>query len=178
MDLAEELNSKLLFLGIFPKCPFYQSVVNIGFIIALIALGTIGLIFLNLWVAVGYMIYSAVFYALLMPIWHCQYCYYKVRETPSDNPKEDNIGKLLPKEKWLESCLQKHVDCGKKWSVNFIILWFLPITGIIISLFLNFSIYALISLIGFLFMLSLMAVHLKRRLCPKCAIMEECQSSF
>ena len=45
--MAEEQESKLFFLGIFPKCPFYTSAIQLFFIIALIALGTFGLLFLN-----------------------------------------------------------------------------------------------------------------------------------
>ncbi len=176
--MVEQQNSKLFFLGIFPKCPYYTSIINIGFVIALITLGTVGLLFLNLWVAVGYVIFSTLFYFLLMPLWHCQYCYYKVKDTSTESTKENTVEKLMAKDKWVETCLQKHVECGKKWSFSFVIILLLPIIGIIISFFLNFSIFALLSLICFVVIIALMAVYLKQKLCPKCAIMEECHTSF
>ena len=168
--MVEEPRSKLFFLGIFPKCPYYKSVINVALIAILIILGTVGLYYLHLWVAVGYAIYASVFYFFLMPWRHCQYCYYKVKEPTAE--------KLLPKEKWVESCLQKHVACGKKWSANFALLWFIPIIGIVISFFLAFDIVALLSLIGFVVTIALMAIHLQRKICPTCAIEEECHAAF
>jgi len=88
-----------------------------------------------------------------MPLKHCQYCYFKVKETTTDRETGKTIVMLLPIEKWKKSYLKKHVDCGKKWGVNFMILWFLPIVLIIISFFLSFSIFALVSLIGFVVVL-------------------------
>jgi len=175
--MVEEKKSKLFFLGIFPRCPFYKSV-NILFIIVLIALGTIGLYFLNLWAAVAYLIYAILWYFLVQPIVHCQHCYYKTKETTEDSTTGKAIENLLPKEQWVESCLQKHVECGKKWGFNFFISWFLPIVLMVISFFLNFSIFALLSLIGFIVMLAVMLLHMKYKVCPTCAIMEECHAAF
>ena len=175
--MVEEKKSKLFFLGIFPKCPFYKPV-PLLFNLVLIALGTMGIYFLNLWVAVAYLIYAILWYFLVMPIMHCKYCYYKSMETTIDSTTGKSIKKLLPKEQWKESCLQKHVDCGKKWSFNILITWFLPIILIVISFFLNFSIYALISLIGFLVVLAASVIHMRKKVCPTCAIMEECHAAF
>jgi hypothetical protein len=73
----------------------------------------------------------------------------------------------------------KHVACGKKWgSPNFIILWFGPIVLIIISFFLNFSIFALISLLGFIGVLAVLGIHMRWKVCPTCAFMEECHAAF
>ena len=155
------------------KCPFNKSVLQVVLRIAMMVLGTVGLYFLNVWVAVVYLIYYVAFFFLAMPLKHCQYCYYKVKETTT-NGKEG----FLPVEKWKECYLKKHVDYGKKWSFNFFILWFLPIVLIIISFFLSFSIFALISLIGFIVMLAIMLTHMKRRVCPTCAIVEECHAAF
>ena len=155
-------------------CPFYKSVINVVLIIALIALGTVGLFFLNLWVAVGFLIYSILWYFLVMPIKHCQYCYYRVKETPIDSKK----GKLLPIDEWKESYLTKHVDCGKKWGFNFFITWFIPIVLICISFFFNYDIVALLSLIGFIVVLALMLIHVRWKVCPTCAIQEECHAAF
>ena len=175
--MAEEKQSKLSFLGIFPRCPYYNPL-NILFIIGLIAFGTIGLYFLNLWVAIVYLIYAISWYFLVMPVVHCQYCYYKTKETTVDNTTGKAIENLLPKEQWVESCLQKHVECGKKWGFNFFIAWFLPIILIVISFFLNFSIYALLSLIGFIVVLTVMLIYVRYKVCPTCAIMEECHEAF
>lgn len=175
--MAEEKKSKLFFLGIFPRCPYY-NLLNIMFMILLIAFGTIGVYFLNLWVAVVYLIYAISWYFLIMPVVHCKYCYYKTKETTVDSTTGKTIENLLPKDQWVESCLQKHVECGKKWSFNFFIAWFLPIILIVISFFLNFSIYALLSLIGFIIVLAVMLVYVRYKVCPTCAIMEECHVAF
>jgi hypothetical protein len=80
------------------------------------ALGTVGIIFFNVWVAVVYLIYAMLFNFLLFPTKHCQYCYYAVKETTTDNTTGKTIKKLLPKDQWKESRLENHVECGKKWS--------------------------------------------------------------
>lgn len=174
MDMADEQESKLFFLGIFPKCPFYYSDLHMVLMIGIMVLGTLGLIFLNLWIAVAYLIYFIMFYFLIMPLIHCRYCYYKVAETTKDK----TIRNLLPLEKWRESCLTKHVECGKKWGFNFFISWFLSIILIVISLFLNFSTMAMIYLIGFVFTLTIMLIHMRWIVCPKCAIVKECHAAF
>ena len=158
------------------KCPFNRSPLQVVLRLVMMVFGTMGLYFLNIWVAVVYLIYYLVFFFLLMPIKHCQYCYFCVKETTIENGK--TIKKLLPVDKWKESYLKKHVACGKKWSFNFIILWFLPIVLIIISFFFNFSIFALISLIGLIVVLAVTLTHMRWKVCPTCAIMEECHSSF
>ena len=146
------------------KCPFYNSVTNLILTIFIMVLGTIGIYFLNLWISVLYLIYFTVFFFLAMPLKHCQYCYYKVKETTLD--------------KWRESYLQTHVNYAKKWGFNFFLLWFSPIILIVISFFLNFSIYALGSLIGFIIVLAVMLIHMRWKVCPKCAIVDECHSAF
>ena len=151
------------------KCPFNNSVLQVVLRLALMVIGTVGLYFLNVWVAVVYLIYYVAFFFLAMPLKHCQYCYYKVKETTIDKNGK-TIVKLLPKDEWKESYLKKHVDCGKKWGFNFFILWFLPIFLIGISFFLSFSIFALISLIGFIVVLAVMLIHMKWKVCPTCAI--------
>jgi membrane protein YdbS with pleckstrin-like domain len=95
MNMVEEQKSKLFFLGIFPKCPFYSSPIALLIILALIALGTWGIYYLNLWAAVAYLIYSLLFYFLAMPFTMCKYCYYKVKETAIDKEKGKTIEKLL-----------------------------------------------------------------------------------
>ena len=155
------------------KCPFYNSALQWVFRLALMVLGTVGLLFFNVWVAVVYLIYYVAFFFVLMPLKHCQYCYYRVKESTKDGKKS-----LLPKEKWKDCYLQKHVECGKKWSVNFFISWILPIVLISISLFLSFSIFALISLIGFIVVLAVSLIHMRRKVCPTCAIVDECHAAF
>ncbi len=158
------------------KCPYYRPLLQKVLKFGIMVLGTVGLIFFNLWVAVVYLIYYLFWTFWLMPVKHCQYCYYMVKETTTDNG--ETTAKLLPKEKWVESYLKKHVECGKKWSFNFFTLWFIPIILIVISFFLNFSIFALLSLIGFVVMLALMLVHTRYKVCPTCAIMKECFEAF
>jgi hypothetical protein len=177
MNMEVEIKSNLSFFAIFPKCPFNKSVLQLVKL-ALIALGTLGLYFLNLWIAVVYLIYSVVFYFLAMPLWHCQYCYYKVKVTAMDRKTGKTMVKLLPVDKWKESYLKKHVNCAKKWGFNFFILWLGPIVLIGILFFLSFSIFALMSLIGFIVVLVVMLIYMKRKVCPTCAIVDECHASF
>ena len=177
MNMVEEQKSKLFILGIFPKCPFYKPV-PLLIILVLIALGTWGIHYLNLWVAVAYLIYAILWYFLVMPIFHCRHCYYKVKETTTDNNTGKSIEKLLPKEQWKESCLQKHVECGKKWGVNFFISWFLPIILMVISFFLSFSIFVVIFLIGFIGMVVGNFFYMLKVKCPECPIREYCHSAF
>jgi len=176
MKMVEQ-KSNLTFLEIFPRCPFYKPV-RLSIIFAMIALGTWGIYFLNLWAAIVYSTYSILFFFLALPLTICKYCYYKVKETTIDGKKGKNIAKLLPIDKWKESYLQKWVSQGKKVSVFMGIIWLLPIVLIFISFFLNFSIFALISLIGCIVVLGVNVIYMKRKVCPTCAIKDECKSSF
>ena len=145
----------------------------------MIFVGTVGLKFLNIWVAVVYLPISAVFTFWTWPVKHCKYCYYNVTETAPEKKNGKTIMKLLPKNEWKESYLTKHVDCGKKWFPSIgIVLWVFPIIGIVISFFLDFCIYALYSLIGFIALLVIMLVYVRYRVCPSCAFMEECHAAF
>ncbi|MFQ5976781.1 MAG: hypothetical protein ACE5OZ_01465 [Candidatus Heimdallarchaeota archaeon] len=162
----------------FPKCPYYTPIFQWILRLGLMALGTVGLSFFNVWVAVLYLIYSVGFFLWAMPVKHCQHCYYSVKDTAIDSKTGKTIETLLPLDKWKDSYLQKHVECGKKWGYNFLILWFLPIFLIGISLFLSFSVLALIFLIGFIVVLAATLIHMKWKVCPTCAIMEECHASF
>jgi len=174
--MTEEQNSKILYLGIFPKCPFYKPV-PLFIILVLMAFGTMGIYYFHIWAAVGYFIHSILFYFLAMPFTICKYCYYKTKETIVDKEKGKTTEKLLSVDKWRESGLKKHVG-QKNWALLMIIIWFLPIVLIVISFFLNFSIFALISLIGFIVVLAGFILYLLRVKCPKCAIQKECHSSF
>jgi len=176
LNTVEEQDSKLFFLGIFPKCPFYKPV-PVLIILALIALGTWGIYYLNFWAAVAYSIYSILFYFLAMPFTMCRYCYFKVKDTTMDKEKGKAIEKLLPLDTWRESYLRKHVG-QKKWTFFMSVIWLLPIVLIVISFFLDFSIFALLSLIGFIVVLVGNYQYMLRKKCPTCAIQEECHSSF
>ena len=160
------------------KCPYNKSILNWFFRLALMVLGTVGLLFFNLWVAVVYLIYFVGFNFWAMPVKHCQYCYYMVKESTTDKETGKTIVKLLPMDKWKESCLKEHVACGKKWGFNFFLTWLIPIVLISISFFFNFSLLALISLIGFIIVLAIMLYYTKKKICPKCAIVDDCHSSF
>jgi len=67
MKMKEEEKSNQFILRIYLKCPFYKSVQALLIILTLTVLGTIGIYFFNFWAAVGYLIYSILFYFLLMP---------------------------------------------------------------------------------------------------------------
>jgi hypothetical protein len=178
MNMSEEQNSKLFFLGIFPKCSFYKSIQAMLIIIALIAIGTVGIYFLNLWAAVGYLAYSIGYYFLAMPLTLCKYCYFKTTETTIDRDTGETIVQRLPLDKWRESYCQKHIEQGKRWTWTMSIVWLLPIVLIVISFFLSFSIYALISLIGFIVVLVGNFFYMIKKKCPSCPIVDDCQAGF
>ncbi len=173
MNLAEERNAKIFFLGIFPKCPFYKPV-PVLIILVLISLGTAGIHYLNTWAAVGYLAFSIVFYFLVMPFTTCKYCYFKVKETTDTG---ETVEKLLTVDEWSKSHLHLHVG-QKGWAFVYAIIWFLPIVLIGISFFLNFSMFALFALIGFVVVLVGNYFYMVRIKCPKCPIQEQCHSSF
>ena len=154
---------------LYPRCPYNDSVILFVLRVSVVVCGSIGLIFFNVWIAGVYLLYSVLFNVFIWPIVHCQHCYYKVKENND----------LLPLEEWKESHLDKHVACGKRWgSPNLMILWLVPIVLIGISLFLNFSLYALISLIIFILALVGIGIYTRVKVCPTCAFMEECHASF
>jgi hypothetical protein len=64
--MENEENPKLFSFGTYPKCPFYKHV-PVLITLVLESLGTIGIYFLNFGVAVGYLVFSIVFYFLVMP---------------------------------------------------------------------------------------------------------------
>ncbi len=172
-----EQKSNLTFLGIFPKCPFYKPV-RLLIILVFIALSTGGIYYLNLWAAVTYLIYSILIFFLALPLTICKYCYFKVKETTIDKEKRKTVEKPLSIDRWRESYLKKWVGQGKKVRVFMGIIWLLPIILIFISFFLNFSIFALISLIGCIVVLGGNVMYMNRKVCTTCAIKDECHSSF
>ena len=174
-EVQQTLNLRHLF---YPKCPYNNSVIVLVFRVSLIAFGTVGLIFFNVWVAGVYLIYYVWFNLLVWPIKHCQYCYYKVKESTVDGKTGKNTLALLPVDEWKETYLEKHVACAKKWFFHSYILWLGPIVFIPISFFLDFSVFALISLIGFIVVLAGTLLYVRFRVCPTCAFMEECHAAF
>jgi len=163
--------SNLTVLGIFPKCPFYRPG-RLLIILAMIAIGTWGISFLNIWAAVSYSVYSVLFFFLALPLMICKYCYYKTKGTTQ------TIEGLLPVDKWRELYLKKWISRGKKVQIFMGIIWLLPMVLIFISFFLNFSLFALISLIGCIVVLGGNVIYMNRRVCPTCTIKDECHSSF
>ena len=174
--MVDEQKSKLFILGIIPKCPFYKPI-NLLIILVKIALGTWGIYYLNLWAAVGYLIFSILFFFLIMPLTICKYCYFKVKETTEDKETGKTIEKLLSVDKWSKSHLHKHVG-QKNWVWPMFIIWFLPIVLIIIALVRDFNYLPLIALIGFVVVLVGYIFYMLKVKCPTCPIREECHSSF
>jgi len=178
MNMVEEQKSKLFYLGIYPNCPFFGSLQAILIILALIALGTVGISYLNIQVAVGYLLYSIVYYSFVMPLWLCKYCIFKVKETSIDRDTGETIVKLLSLDKWQESYCSKHIKHGKKWTWMMSIIWLLPIPLTVASLFYGFSNYALLSLIGFSVVLVGNFFYMLKKKCPSCPIQECCHGGF
>ena len=174
--MAEEKKSKLLFWGIYPKCPFYKPV-PVLIILVLIALGTWGIYYLNLWATVGYLIFSLLFYFMIMPLTLCKFCYFKTKDTTLDKENGETTEKPLSVVKWSESGLQKHVG-QKHWTWLMTTIWFLPVILIVVSFFIDFSYLALIALISFIAVVVGFVIYLMKVKCPSCPIQEECHSSF
>lgn len=163
--------------GPLQKCPYNTSVLIWVFRSGQMVFGTVGLTFLNIWVAAIYLLYTFAFTFWAWPVKHCKYCYYNVNTIDKKNGK--TIRKLLTVDEWKESYLTKHVDCGKKlFPPLSILLWIFPIVLIVISFFWNFSVIALLSLIGFIVLLGAQFLYVKWKVCPTCAFMEECHASF
>ena len=176
--MVEGQKNKLFFLGFIPKCPYYKPaplLINL----VIITLGTWGTYYFNIWTAVGYLIFSLLFYFLVMPLTICKYCYFKVTETTTDEGKEKTTKKLLTIEEWGKSHLHKHVG-QKNWALLISIIWFLPVVLIVISFFMNttFWIYELIALIGFIAVVVGNFFYMIKIKCPKCPIQEQCHSAF
>ena len=159
-------NSNLTFLGIIPKCPFYRPV-RLLIILAMITLGTWGISFLKIWASVSYFIYSILVFGLILPLTICKFCFYKTK-----------MSIQFSINKWRELYLNKWVSQGKIVRIFMGIIWLLPMVLIFISFFLNFSIYAVIALIGLVAMVVGNYLFMVRVKCPKCPIREECHSSF
>jgi membrane protein YdbS with pleckstrin-like domain len=178
INIVEEQKSKIYILGIYPRCPFYNSATAVLIILALITLGTIGIYLLNFWAAVAFLAYSILWYFVVMPYTLCKYCYYKVKETTVDKETGKATERLMPIEKWRETNgIDKHVG-QKNWTYCMSIVWLLPIVLIVISFFSNFSIYALATLVGFLGVLVGNYYYMLRKKCPSCAIRDECHAAF
>ena len=174
--MVEEKKSKFFFLGYIQRCPFYKPI-PILIVLVLIALGTWGIYYFNPWVALGYSIYSLLFYFLLMPFTICKHCYFRIIVTSIDEEKGKITKKLMSVDEWGKTLLHKHVG-QKHWTWAMTVIWILPIVLIIISFFREFSYLALISLIGFIIALVGFVVYLLKVKCPSCSIQEECHSSF
>ena len=158
--------SDLTFLGIFPKCPFYRPV-RLLIILAMIAIGTWGISFLNVWAAGSYFVYTIFVFFLILPLTICKYCFYKRKK--SIQSSVDN---------WREVCLKEWMSKGKMVRIFIGIIWLLPMVLTFISFFFNFSFFAIISLIGCIAVLGANVIYMNQRVCPTCAINNECHSSF
>ena len=158
--------SELTFLRIFPKCPFYRSV-RLLIIFAMIIIGTWGISFLNIYASVSYFIYSILVFFLILPLTICKYCFYKTKKSIQ-----------FSVHKWRELYLKKWISQGKMVRIFMGIIWLLPMVLIFISFFLNFSFFAIISLIGCIAVLRGNVIYMNNRVCSTCTIKDECHSSF
>ena len=174
--MAEDQKSKLFFLGYIPRCPFYKPI-PVLIILVLIALGTWGIYYFNQWVALGYAIFSLLFYFLLMPFTLCKHCYFKVIKTSIDEETGETTKKLMSVDKWGKTLLHKHVG-QKNWVWPMVLIWFLPVVLIIITLVRDFNYLPLIALIGFILVVVGNIFYMLKVKCPSCPIREQCHSSF
>ncbi len=141
------------------KCSAAASKLRFGLNLIMVVLGAAGLYFLNIWVSVAYVVWFFLFFFVIMPFVVCRYCYFRVDATI---------------EEWKEKYLQLHADCMKKWGAAIFLVWAIPIIGILVSLFLNFSAIALLCLVGFVIMVVINAATLSRTICVHCSIYDVC----
>lgn len=142
------------------KCPLHKSTLQIVINLLIVIFGTLGLYYLNLWFAISYLIVFVLFFALIMPVKACQYCYFKIEE--------------LTLEQWKEEYGDLHEASWKKYGIGMFALWLLPIIGISISFFIEFEIVALVALILFISMLVISQVNLRKNICSKCEMLPIC----
>lgn len=174
--MPDEKKSNKFILGFIPRCPFYKPI-PVLISLTFMAFGTWGIYYLNLWAAVGYLIYSLVFYFFIMPFTMCKHCYFRTKDTSVDKEQKDATEKLPSIEKWNKTLLHKHVG-QKNWVWLMFLVWILPIILTIVSFFLDFDYLAIIALVGFIIMLVCNFLYLIKIKCPSCPIQEECHSSF
>ena len=158
--------SNLTFLGIIPNCPFYKPI-RFSIVFAMIIIGSWGISFLNIYASVSYFIYSILVFFLILPLTICKYCYYKTKKRIQ-----------FSVDKWMELYLKKWISQGKIVRIFMGIIWLLPVVLIFISFFLNFSFFAIISLIGCIAVLGGNVIYMNHRVCSTCTIKDECHSSF
>ena len=114
-----------------------------------------------------YFIYSILIFFLILPLTICKYCFYKTKKSIQ-----------FSVDKWRELYLKNWISKGKMVRIFMGIIWLLPMVLIFISFFLNFSFFAIISLIGCIAVLGGNVIYMNNRVCPTCDINDECHSSF
>jgi hypothetical protein len=174
--MAKGKKTKHFYLGYIPRCPLYKPT-PLLIILAITALGTWGIYYLNFWAAIGYMIYSLVFTFVLMPFTMCKHCYFKKFETSIDDETGETTKKLMSVDKWGKTLLHLHVG-QKPWAWGMFLTWFAPVVMIIVSFFLNFNYLAVIALVAFIAAIAGNYLYMIKIKCPKCPIQKECHSAF
>lgn len=142
------------------ECPATASKSRFGLNLVMIVLGAVGLYFLSIWIAALYVVFFLVYFFVIMPVKACRYCYYRSGD--------------ITLEEWKEKYLDLHANCMKMWGVGIFVIWGAPIVGILISFYTNFSIVALLCLIGFVILLFVSNRHLRESICSQCAMLEVC----
>jgi hypothetical protein len=174
--MVEEDKSKFFYLGYIPRCPFYK-LIPVLIILVIIALGTWGSYYLHLWAAVAYLVYSLLFYFVLMPLTMCKHCYFKIISASTDEETGKITMELMPVKEWGKTLLHKHVG-QKNWVWFMFLVWFLPVILIIVALVRSFNYLPLIALIAFIAAVVGNYFYMIKVKCPTCPIQEECHSSF
>ena len=174
--MVEDQKTKLFFFGFIPRCPFYKPV-PILIVLVLIALGTWGSYYLNLWAAVAYLVYSLLFYFVLMPFTMCKHCYFRIIESSTDEETGKTTKKLMDVDVWGKTLLHKHAG-QKNWSWAMFLVWFVPVVLTIISFFTNYDYLAIIALVGFILTVVGNFFYMLKIKCPNCPIREYCHSAF
>lgn len=178
-DKVDNRSSGFYILGIFPRCPFYNSFVAVSIILVLIAFGTIGIYFLNRSLAIAYLVYSISWYFLAMPFVMCKYCYFNLKETTTHQATGKTVDVLMPIHRWREiDGIAKHASRGKKTTIFMAVIWLAPLVLISMSFFRGFSFFALLALIAFAIVLVGNYYYMLRVKCPTCAIKDECHAAF
>ncbi|MHA1911153.1 MAG: hypothetical protein ACTSYA_05595 [Candidatus Kariarchaeaceae archaeon] len=142
------------------KCPLHTNLFQTVLNLLMAAFGSIGLYYLNLWLAISYLIFFVLFFHVIMPVKACQYCFFHIEGLTLDQ--------------WKEEYLALHEANWKKYGLGLFVIWLIPIIGISISFFIEFEIIALVALIAFLVVLIILQVNMRKNLCPDCEMLPYC----
>lgn len=125
----------------------------------MVVCGSLGLSYLSIWASVAFIVLFLAYFFVIMPSTLCKYCYFR---TDCDLKE------------WEEQYLAVHTEAMKKWGMGIFVVWLVPVIGIVVSFFVNFSVVAVICLVGFVASLLWLPRQLSQDICSHCALVDMC----